>query len=92
MAFVSIVPAPVRVRCDGHGRPREIRVGGERLPVTAIEVVRDETAAYPADRGPRTSFVVRTGTWRLRLVCHHRDGRWLVEALDPRPTALAAAA
>jgi hypothetical protein len=63
------------------GRPREIRTGRERLTVTALESVRDETAAYPLDSGPRTVFVVRSGMRRYRLVHLFRERSWTIEEL-----------
>lgn len=92
MSLVPIVPAPVTVRLGPGGGPVELRVGRERMRVSAVESVRAETAAYPASQGPRTIYVVRMGDWRVRVAYHHRDRRWLVEALDPRPGSLAMAA
>ena len=69
------------VGVDSAGRPQEIRAGGERLPVTALEAVRDETAAYPAESGPRTVFVVRARERRYRLVHLSRDRRWTIEEI-----------
>jgi hypothetical protein len=92
MALVQIVPAEVRVRCATGGRPSEIRVGRDRLRVQAIDAVREERAAYPRGEGPRTIYLVRADGWRVRLTLRHRERRWVVEALDPRPLALDAAA
>ena len=74
------------------GRPREVRAHGERLPVTGVESVRDETAAYPLETGPRTVFVVTTAARRYRLVHLLRDRRWTVEELGLSPAGLARAA
>lgn len=63
------------------GRPRAIRVGDERLAVTAVEAMRDETAAYPPEVGPRQVFLVRSLSRRFRLIHALRDGRWTVEEL-----------
>jgi len=63
------------------GRPREICTAGERLAVTALLSVRDETSAYPIDSGPRTVFVVTASDRRYRLVHLLRDRRWTVEEL-----------
>ena len=52
-----------------------------RLPVTRLEAVRDETAAYPSGLGPRTVFVVRSHDLMFRLVRLHRDRRWTVERI-----------
>jgi len=68
------------------GQPREIRRDGQRLAITALESVRDETAAYPAATGPRTLFVVRSGRRRYRLVHLVGERRWTVEEL-PAPLA-----
>jgi len=65
------------------GRPREVRVGTQRHLVTALEAVRQETAAYPVEAGPRTVFVVRSQRRRFRLVHLLRDGHWTVEELIP---------
>lgn len=74
------------------GRPRAIRVGGQRLVVTAVEAMRDETAAYAPDAGPRQVFVVRSHRRRYRLIHLLRHGRWTVEELRPTgvPVGLAA--
>ncbi len=80
------------VATDGAGRPREIRADGQRLAVTALESVRDETAAYPLETGPRTVFVVSAADHRYRLVHFLRDRRWTVEPLDARHPGLAGAA
>jgi hypothetical protein len=78
---------------DGRtGRPREIRSAGERLAITVLEAVRDETSAYPADTGPRTVFVVRSGVRRYRLVHLLAERRWTIEELTPPGTAVTRAA
>ena len=94
MAMVRVTPAEVSVRCDPFdGRPRALRVGDQEVLVTAIERVRDESAAYPSESGPRTIFEVRTTSGgRYRLAFRHRERRWLVEGVDPRPDPLLAVA
>lgn len=88
MAMITVTPTQVRVRCGWlDGRPRTIDLGAERIPVVSIDQVRDESAAYPVDRGPRTIFDVRTADARLRLCFEHRRRRWLLEALDAEPHA-----
>jgi hypothetical protein len=74
------------------GRPREIRADGQRLAVTALESVRDETAAYPIDAGPRTVFVVTAADRRYRLTHLLRDRRWTVEELASPQARLSRAA
>jgi len=69
------------VDADRQGRPRAIMAGQDRLAITAVEVVREEIAAYPLEEGPRTLFIVRAGGRRFRVVRRHRERRWLVEAL-----------
>jgi hypothetical protein len=80
------------VLVDGTGRPREIRLAGERLTVTDLEAVRDETAAYPLGTGPRRVFVVEAGRRRYRLVQLLRERRWTVEELAANRLARAEAA
>jgi hypothetical protein len=73
----------VIVSVDGaSGRPREIRASGERHAVTALDAIRDETAAYPPQTGPRRVFLVRSHERRYRLIHLLRDGRWTVEELS----------
>ena len=93
MSLVQITPLEVRVRADWlSGRPRRLRLAGEDVPIVAVEEVRDESSAYPAERGPRTTFKVRTPTSRLVLSFEHRRRRWLIEGLDLEQPALAPAA
>ncbi|MFO7532878.1 MAG: hypothetical protein R6W93_10485 [Candidatus Limnocylindrales bacterium] len=80
------------VLVDGAGRPREIRMAGERLTVTGLEAVREETAAYPLGTGPRRAFIVEAGRRRYRLVHLLRDRRWTVEELAANRPAWAEAA
>lgn len=77
-----LTPASLSVVVDGAtGRPRHIRQGKVRLPVTHVRSVRDETAAYPVGAGPRTVFVVEAAGRAFRLVHQRRDRRWIVEEL-----------
>lgn len=83
MAIVRVTPTQVDVTTGlFDGRPRSIRVARERVPVIEIANVRDELAAYPADRGPRRIFEVRTADARLRLAYERRGRRWLLEGLE----------
>jgi len=88
----NLSPNTSSVATDGAGRPREIRTDGMRLPVSALESVRAETAAYPLETGPRTVFVVSAAGSRFRLVHQLRDRRWTVERLASRGPRLAHAA
>jgi hypothetical protein len=81
--MVRVEPVTVSVRADWFdGRPREIRWGDDRLPVTALAAVRDERFAYPSAVGPRTVFEVETPKARLALSFAHRTRRWTIEGLD----------
>ncbi len=81
------------VSVDGaSGRPRAIRSNGEQIVLTSLDAVRDETAAYPLETGPRTVFIVRAQERRYRLVHLLRDGSWTVEELAPPTVGLADAA
>ena len=83
MAFIRVEPTPVHVRTDWFsGRPREITLGADRLPITQLAVIREEAAAYPVITGPRTLFEVETPRARLALTYQHRSKRWTVTALD----------
>ena len=93
MFQISHNSSSITVSVDGtSGRPREIRAHGERIAVSVLEVVRDETAAYPVASGPRTVFVVRAGTRRFRLVHLTRDRRWTAEELEVQASAISTAA
>ncbi len=79
-------PEPsVHVRTDWFsGRPREIDLGTERLPITHVTAVREEAAAYPVITGPRTLFEVETPGARVALTYLHRSRRWTAVVLDER--------
>jgi hypothetical protein len=82
--MVRVTPTQVEVRSGWFdGRPRSIRVGEQEVPVLSIDHVRDESAAYPVERGPRTIFEVSTPDSRLRLAFEHRRRRWLLEGMEP---------
>jgi hypothetical protein len=83
METQTATPIEVRVRCGWtDGRPRSVLMEHEQVPVISIDQVRDELAAYPADRGPRRIYDVRTPSARLRLTFERRRGRWLAEGLE----------
>ncbi|MFN8621985.1 MAG: hypothetical protein U0869_14740 [Chloroflexota bacterium] len=93
MAMINVAPVQVSVRCDPFtGTPRVVRAAGDVLDVLEVERVRDESKAYPIGDGPRTLFVVRTGSARLRLAFGHRDRRWSVVGVDPMGDTLPSAA
>lgn len=83
MALVQIPPTEARVRWDrAANRPTEISWAGHHQLVTDLDAVRDERAAYPAGRGPRVTFLVRTADGGRAAVAY--DGRrWVLEALEP---------
>ncbi len=83
MALTKITPVPARVRWDRrHARPLSVQMGDRQLIVRGLEAVRDETSAYPAERGPRITFLLETDGGQASLVFDGRDRRWFVEALD----------
>lgn len=83
MALTKIQPIPARVRWDRQlARPRSVQLEDRQLTVRGLEAVRDETAAYPAGRGPRITFLVETDAGQASLVFDGTNGRWFVEALD----------
>ena len=84
MALVQISPIEARVRWDrGADRPAEVRWGDHHVRVVDLDAVRDERSAYPADRGPRITFVLRTDDGgRASLVFDGRRRRWFLEAVE----------
>lgn len=83
MAMTKINPVRARVRWDRRqDRPVAVRLGGRQLLVTGIDSVRDETSAYPVDRGPRVTFLLETDGGQAALVFDGRRRRWYVEALE----------
>jgi len=84
MALVKISPIEAQVRWDRHAdRPSEVRWHGHQLRITQIDAVRDERSAYPAERGPRVTLVLRTEDGgRASLVFDGRRGRWFLEAVE----------
>ena len=85
MALVDITPIEARVRWDHRAdRPAEVRWLGHHHRVVRLEAVRDERSAYPADRGPRVTFVLGTDDGgRASVVFDGRRRRWFLEALEP---------
>ena len=84
MALIQIPPAEARVRWDrAADRPASVRWGGGTLRVVDLDAVRDERSAYPAGRGPRVTYLLRTAEGgRARLVFDGRRRRWYVEAIE----------
>lgn len=84
MALVQISPIEAHVRWDRQAdRPSEVRWSGHQLRVTHLDAVRDERSAYPAERGPRVTFVLRTADGgRASLVFDERRRRWFLEAVE----------
>jgi hypothetical protein len=86
MALVKISPAQeARVTWDRTAdRPAEVHVGGRHLRVLELDGVRDERSAYPAESGPRVTFLLRTEDGgRASLVFDDRSRRWYLDALEP---------
>jgi hypothetical protein len=84
MALVQITPVEARVRWDHTAqRPADIAWDGHRLRVARLDAVRDERAAYPADRGPRVTFILRTDDGgRASVVFDGVRRRWYLEAVE----------
>ena len=84
MALVKISPIEARVRWDRRAdRPAEVRWRGEQHRVLELDRVRDERSAYPAERGPRVTFVVKTDDGgRASVVFDGRSRRWFLEAIE----------
>jgi len=84
MALVQIPPVEAQVRWDHHRhRPTDVSWNGHHLRVTHLDAVRDERSAYPADRGPRVTFVLRTHDGgRASIAFDGRRRRWFLEAVE----------
>ena len=88
MAMIRVDPVAVQVRTDWfNGQPREITWNAQRVPVTQVIGVRDETSAYPVVLGPRTIFEVETPIARLTLSYRHRARRWSIDGMDQHKRA-----
>ena len=85
MALVKISPIEAQVRWDRQAdRPAEVRWPDHQLRVVELDAVRDERSAYPADRGPRVTFVLRTDDGgRASVVFDGRRRRWFLEGVEP---------
>lgn len=84
MALVNISPIEAQVRWDRRAdRPAEVRWGNHHLRVVELDTIRDERSAYPAERGPRVTFLLRTDDGgRASLVFDGRRRRWYLEAVE----------
>ncbi len=84
MALVQISPIEAHVRWDRIAdRPSEVRWNGHRLRVTQLDAIRDERSAYPAERGPRVTLVLRTADGgRASVAFDGRQRRWFLEAVE----------
>ncbi len=84
MALVNITPVEARVRWDRHAaRPSEVRWDGHSLRITNLDAVRDERSAYPAERGPRVTFVLSSADGsRASVSFDGRRRRWFLEAVE----------
>lgn len=82
MALIHVPPVAARVRWDrSSNRPAEVSWDGQHHQVIELDAVRDERAAYPAERGPRITYVVRTDDGGRASVAF--DGRrWTLEAVE----------
>lgn len=82
MALVKISPVEAHVRWDRSAdRPSEVRWGTHQLRVVELDAVRDERAAYPAERGPRVTYLLRTADGGRASLSF--DGRrWFIDALE----------
>jgi hypothetical protein len=84
MALTKVEPQETRVRWDRRrARPGSIRWDGREARVVALAAVRDERAAYPAERGPRITYLLETDDGgRASVTFDPRRGRWFIEAVD----------
>jgi hypothetical protein len=84
MALTKITPTEARVHWDRRlARPTSIAWGEHLVRVVGLSAMRDELSAYPADRGPRVTYLLQTDDGGQAAVAFdERRRRWFVEALD----------
>jgi hypothetical protein len=84
MALTKITPVEAHVRWDRRlSRPATIAWGEHLVRVVGLSAMRDERSAYPADRGPRVTYLLQTdGGGQASVAFDERRRRWFVEALD----------
>ena len=83
MALIKIDPTEARVAWDRvRARPARIVASRRRLRVVALAGRRDELAAFPADQGPRITYVVETDHGQASVVFHPTTRRWYLEAIE----------
>jgi hypothetical protein len=84
MALTKIGPVEAHVRWDRRrDHPDRIRWGNHEARVVRLAAVRDELAAYPADQGPRITYLLETDDGgQTAVVFDPRLRRWFVEAVD----------
>lgn len=82
MALVHVRPVEAHVEWDrSTDRPRLVSWEQQRRRVIDVESIRDERAAFPAERGPRLTLVLRTEDGGRAAIAH--DGRrWILDALE----------
>lgn len=77
------LPIEAHVRWDRRrARPAAVRWPGHCLSVLEVTAQRDELAAYPAERGPRVTYLLETDGGRAALVFDGGRRRWYLQALD----------
>ena len=62
--------------------PKRIVARGTTLRVTGLAGRREELAAFPADRGPRITYLLETDHGPATLVFDASRRAWYVEPLD----------
>lgn len=84
MALTKITPIEARVRWDRRlARPTSVAWGDQLVRVVGLSSVRDERSAYPAERGPRITYLLQTDDGGQAAVAFDgRRRRWYVEAID----------
>jgi hypothetical protein len=84
MALIKIRPVEARVHWNRHrAHPDRIRWGDHDARVVRLAAVRDELAAYPAEQGPRITYLLETDDGGQAAVAFDpRRRRWFVEAID----------
>ncbi len=84
MARTSSEAGEARVAWDRRqDRPGTIVWRGRALKVVDLEALRDERAAFPADRGPRVTYRVRVaGGQRVAVSFDGRRRKWFLDTVE----------
>ncbi len=84
MTFTESHFVDARIAWDARReQPAAVIVGGRRLVVRRLVWRRDELAAFPAERGPRVTYLLATDSGTVRVVYDARRRSWQADLTAP---------